>query len=135
MLVYTVGVFDLLHVGHVRFLTKARALGESLIVGIPTDRIVKQDKGQYPVIPVDQRKQMLLALKVVDACLVYDVLDFLPSLKMVRPDIFAVGEFWGNDERHRAADQYMLDSFGVKECVSYTAGVSSSIIRNQRDSK
>ena len=73
LVVFTNGVFDLLHPGHVRYLTDARRLGDLLIVGINSDRSVRaiKDPGR-PLNPEDERAEILLALDCVDAVVVFD---------------------------------------------------------------
>jgi rfaE bifunctional protein nucleotidyltransferase chain/domain len=67
-LVFTNGVFDLLHIGHLRYLQQARALGDALIVGINSDRSVRVVKGlDRPITPQDERAEIVAALACVDA--------------------------------------------------------------------
>ena len=87
-IVTTNGCFDLLHTGHVQFLTQARAFGDILIVGLNSDRSVKSIKGaDRPILGENDRAAMLLALKSVDHIVVYD--DLLPSalLAAIKPDV------------------------------------------------
>ena len=72
-IVFTNGVFDLLHPGHVRYLTAARAEGDVLIVGVNTDRSVRANKGPArPITPEAERAEILGALAVVDAVVLFD---------------------------------------------------------------
>ncbi len=71
--VFTNGVFDLLHPGHVRYLQEARALGDALIVGVNSDRSVRANKGPArPITPERERAELLLALAAVDAATIFD---------------------------------------------------------------
>src|SRR5689334_973726 len=71
--VFTNGVFDLLHPGHVRYLQAARALGDALIVGLNSDRSVRTNKGlERPITPERERAEILLALECVDAVAIFD---------------------------------------------------------------
>src|SRR5678815_5238979 len=73
-LVFTNGVFDLLHVGHVRYLAQARALGDALVVAINSDRSVRELKGpERPVFDQAERAEILAALRVVDYVVVFDL--------------------------------------------------------------
>ena len=72
-LVFTNGVFDLLHPGHVRYLQQARALGDALIVGVNSDRSARSNKGRSrPIIPAVERAEVLEALACVDGVVVFD---------------------------------------------------------------
>jgi len=73
IVVFTNGVFDLLHPGHIRYLADARRLGDALIVAINSDRSVRANKGdERPVIPEGERAELLLALACVDGVVVFD---------------------------------------------------------------
>src|SRR5687768_11865908 len=94
--VYTPGVWDLLHIGHVFFLQTARTLGGQLVVGVASDNVVWEDKGRLPIIHERDRRYIISSLKCVATAAIYYNLDFLPHLKVWEPQILAVGEFWGD---------------------------------------
>lgn len=71
MLVYTVGTFDMLHVGHLALLEKCRALGDEVVVGVASDDVVASYKTNTPIIPLNQRTEMLEALRCVDLSLIH----------------------------------------------------------------
>ena len=97
--VFTNGVFDLLHPGHVRYLQEARALGDALIVAINSDRSVRAIKGpERPVNPEDERAEVLLALACVDAVVVFDEDTPLAVISRIQPDILVKGADWGADD-------------------------------------
>jgi FAD synthetase len=89
------GVFDLLHYGHIRFLEEAKKSGGSdsrLVVIIARDETVKSLKGRGPVIPEDQRRAVVEALRVVDEALLgFEDLDLDRVIQQIKPDIIAVG--------------------------------------------
>ncbi|OGD54174.1 hypothetical protein A3K81_01980 [Candidatus Bathyarchaeota archaeon RBG_13_60_20] len=93
--VLAAGVFDLLHYGHIRYLEEAKKLGgpgARLTVIVARDETVRRMKGQDPVIPEDQRRAVVEALKVVDEALLgFEDLDLDRVIQQVRPDIVAVG--------------------------------------------
>jgi len=96
--VFTNGVFDLLHPGHVRYLQDARALGDALIVGLNSDRSVRANKGpERPITPEHERAEILLALECVDAVAIFD--DDTPAeiIKRIQPDVLVKGADWGPD--------------------------------------
>ena len=91
-IVFTNGCFDLLHMGHVRYLQQARRLGSCLIVAINSDDSVRRLKGpKRPVIGADERAEMLGSLECVDYVTVFDEDTPIPLLELVRPDILAKG--------------------------------------------
>ena len=89
--VCTIGVFDMLHVGHVDFLRTAALIGDELVVGIPNDALVERLKGRAPVIPADYRADMLLALAFVDRVDVLDTTDYAAWVWRIGPDVLALG--------------------------------------------
>ena len=123
------GIWDLLHVGHLRFFQKARAQGSWLGVGVPSDAVVIADKGRPPIIPFDQRLEMLEQLRCVDAARSYSTLDFLPVLEWFNPHVLAVGENWGGAERHKAAEAWVEERGGRVVRLPRTEGVSTTEIR------
>jgi len=126
--VYAPGVWDLLHVGHVRFLDVASHVGEKLIVGVPSDDVVFNDKGQLPVIPLNERMEMLAALECVDHVEAYYELDFIVHLEKFRPRILAVGAYWGSDLRHTRAENWLAENGGWITRIPYTNFVSTTDI-------
>ncbi len=94
-IVLATGVFDLLHLGHVRFLESSKRKGgpgAKLIVVVARDKTVLSRKGRSPILPEDQRRELVGSLRVVDkAILGHTHLDLLGILREVRPDIIAVG--------------------------------------------
>lgn len=90
--VTTNGCFDLLHVGHVRGLKAARALGDTLIVGVNTDRSVRANKGPLrPIVPERERAEVLAALESVDYVFLFSNRTPIPWVKKIRPNIHAKG--------------------------------------------
>jgi len=93
--VLAAGVFDLLHYGHIKYLEEAKKLGDpdaKLTVIVARDETVRRMKGQDPVIPEDQRRATVEALKVVDEALLgFEDLDLDRVIQQVKPDIIAVG--------------------------------------------
>jgi len=94
-IVLATGAFDLLHLGHVRFLEASKRRGgpgAKLIVVIARDKTVLNRKGRMPILPEDQRRELVGSLRVVDkAILGHSRLDLLGVLREVRPDIISVG--------------------------------------------
>ena len=100
-LVFTNGVFDLLHVGHVRYLAQARALGDYLLVAINSDRSVRELKGEgRPVVPEAERAEILAALRSVDYVTIFDNLSPRSLIAAVLPDVLVKGGDYELDEIH-----------------------------------
>jgi rfaE bifunctional protein nucleotidyltransferase chain/domain len=93
--VFTNGVFDLLHPGHLRYLRHARRLGDSLIVGVNSDRSVRANKGpRRPITPQDERAEILEALACVDGVVVFDEPTPHELITALQPDILVKGDDW-----------------------------------------
>jgi D-glycero-beta-D-manno-heptose 1-phosphate adenylyltransferase len=86
------GGFDLLHVGHVRYLRGAKALGGRLVVAVNSDESVRALKGNgRPIMPAEERAEIIAALADVDAVVIFPELDVRPIIREIRPDIQAKG--------------------------------------------
>ena len=97
--VFTNGVFDLLHPGHVRYLREARALGDALIVAVNSDTSARSNKGPgRPVNPAHERAEVLLALDSVDAAVIFDEETPQAIVSAIQPDILVKGADWGPDD-------------------------------------
>ncbi len=96
--VFTNGVFDLLHPGHVRYLQHARTLGDALIVGVNSDRSVRANKGpSRPITPEAERAELLAALACVDAVAIFDEDTPADIIKRIQPDVLVKGADWAAD--------------------------------------
>jgi D-beta-D-heptose 7-phosphate kinase/D-beta-D-heptose 1-phosphate adenosyltransferase len=97
-IVFTNGVYDLLHPGHVRYLQHARGLGDALIVGVNSDRSVHENKGPArPVTPEDERAEIVSALACVDAVVVFDEATPHDLIAAIQPDVLVKGADWAED--------------------------------------
>ncbi len=99
VVVFTNGVFDLLHPGHVRYLADARACGDALVVGINSDRSVRAlDKGSdRPVHPEQDRAEVAAALRAVDAVVIFEEETPLSIITTLQPDVLVKGADWAAD--------------------------------------
>ena len=96
--VFTNGVFDLLHPGHVRYLQHARSLGDALVIGINSDRSVQAIKGPArPMTPEAERAEILEALSCVDAVVVFDEPTPHELIAVLQPDVLVKGADWAAD--------------------------------------
>jgi rfaE bifunctional protein nucleotidyltransferase chain/domain len=97
-IVFTNGCFDILHAGHVRYLKRARGLGDVLIVGLNSDRSVSGIKPGRPVNPEKQRAEVLAALAAVDYVVIFPEKTPYNLIRAVRPDILVKGGDWKKEE-------------------------------------
>ena len=99
VVVFTNGVFDLLHPGHVRYLQQARALGDMLIVGLNSDASVRRNKGpERPINPESERAEVVAALECVDAVVIFDEDTPAEIVRACQPDILVKGADWPADQ-------------------------------------
>jgi rfaE bifunctional protein nucleotidyltransferase chain/domain len=98
MVVFTNGVFDILHPGHLRYLQQARALGDALIIGLNADASVRRNKGpERPINTEAERAEILEALECVDAVVVFDEDTPAEIIRALQPDILVKGADWAAD--------------------------------------
>jgi len=129
MVVYTVGTFDLLHVGHLALLEYCKTLGNVLAVGVASDSVVNSYKPNVPVIPLEEREEMLKALRCVDIVRPYYELEYVTACKDLNVDIFVIGEDWGGKPHNLEVEAY-LKSEGKKIVqVIYNPRTSSTMIK------
>jgi glycerol-3-phosphate cytidylyltransferase len=129
MIVYTVGTFDVLHVGHLALLEHCRTLGNVVAVGVASDSVVNSYKPNVPIIPLDQRMEMLKALRCVDIVRPYYELEYVSACKELNPDIFVIGQDWG-DKPHNFDVEFYLKSEGKKIIqINYNPRTSSTEIK------
>jgi len=124
-LVFTNGCFDLLHIGHVHLLSKAKEFGDVLIVAINSDRSARRIKGAgRPIIPEDARAEMLAALQCVDYVTIYDEDTPIPLLEIIRPDVIVKGGEYGKEG---VVGGELVESMGGRiENVQMIDGVSTT---------
>lgn len=129
MLVYTVGTFDLLHVGHLALLEHCGTLGDVVAVGVASDRVVSSYKPNVPVIPLEQREEMLRSLRCVDIVRPYYELEYVTGCKELNADIFVVGEDWGNKAHNTDVERYLESEGKAIVRVLYDRRTSSTEIK------
>jgi rfaE bifunctional protein nucleotidyltransferase chain/domain len=125
--VFTNGCFDILHAGHIRLLKKSKSFGDFLIVGLNSDRSVKQIKGpKRPIVPQDQRAEVLSAIESVDYIIVYDKPTPLELILRVKPDVLVKGEDW--KDKVVIGGKEMQEWGGRVELIKFTSPTSTSNI-------
>jgi len=128
----TNGAFDLLHVGHVRYLRGAKALGGKLVVAINSDESVRVLKGEgRPVVPENERAEIVAALADVDAVVIFPELDVCAIIREIHPDIHAKGTDYTVDSVPER--EVVLEYGGRVEIVGDPKDHSTSeIVRSRR---
>jgi len=97
-IVFTNGCFDLLHIGHIRYLKSAKAEGDVLLVGLNSDRSVRQIKGPArPIVSENERAEVLASLACVDFVTFFDEPDPLATIRVLMPDVLVKGADWEED--------------------------------------
>ena len=96
--VFTNGCFDIIHIGHVRYLKQAKALGDVLIVGLNSDKSVSSIKPNRPINPQNHRAEVLSSLEMVDYVVLFDEETPYELIRLIQPDILVKGGDWKKEE-------------------------------------
>lgn len=129
MLVYTVGTFDLLQVGHLALLNHCQSLGDRVAVGVAADEVVNRYKPNIPVIPLNQRVEMLEAISGIDIVRPYHDLEYVSACRELNVDIFVIGEDWGSNPHNLAVEAYLKENGKKIVQIRYDPQTSSSQIK------
>jgi D-beta-D-heptose 7-phosphate kinase/D-beta-D-heptose 1-phosphate adenosyltransferase len=97
-IVFTNGCFDIIHIGHIRYLRAARSLGDILAVGLNSDRSVSAIKPERPVNPEDQRAEVISALEMVSYVTLFDEETPYELIKLIKPDVLVKGGDWKKED-------------------------------------
>lgn len=131
MVVYTVGTWDLLHVGHIALLEYCKTLGGVVAVGVASDAVVNLYKPNVPIIPLKQRVEMLQALECVDIARPYHELEYVSACKELNVDIFVIGEDWGCKPHNLDVEAYLKAAGKQIVKVRYNPITSSTKIKQK----
>lgn len=130
---YTTGVFDLFHIGHLNILKRAKEQCDYLIVGVSTDELVRSYKNKTPVIPFEQRKAIVEAIKYVDQAVTQETMDKMEAWKRLKFDAIFHGDDWKGSKMYSELEKE-FNAVGVDMVfLSHTEGVSSTIITEKID--
>jgi len=124
-IVFTNGCFDLLHIGHIRYLKEAKNLGDILIVGLNSDASVRRLKPQRPLNEESQRAEVLASLEMVDFVTLFSEDTPYELIKSIRPDVLVKGGDWKKE------DIVGSDIVAEVHSLPYVPGVSTSAIINK----
>ena len=126
-LVFTNGVFDILHVGHVRYLEEARKLGDALVVAINSDRTVRELKGAgRPLMNEDERAEILASLRAVDFVTIFDDVSPRSLIAQLLPDVLVKGGDYALDQIHGREE--VEAAGGRVVSLPFVEGLSSSAL-------
>ena len=124
---YTSGVYDLFHIGHLNLLKNAKGLCDKLIVGVSTDKLVEY-KHKHPVIPFEERIEIVRSCKFVDAAIPQEELDKYKMWEKLHFDVLFVGDDWYNTPSWKEM-QEKFDKVDVRVVYfPYTKGTSSTLL-------
>ena len=132
---YTTGVFDMFHIGHLNILKNAKAQCEYLIVGVSTDETVKSYKHKTPVIPYEQRKAIVEAIRYVDEVVPQTSMDKLEAWKTLHFDALFHGSDWKGSDMYNEVEKKLREVGCDMVFLPHTEGVSSSDLRDSIKSK
>lgn len=124
---YTTGVYDLFHIGHLNLLRKAKAQCDYLIVGVSTDDLVGY-KGKHAVIPFEERKEIVGAIKYVDEVVTQENMDKLGAWKKYHFDVMFVGDDWKGTDKWNKIEADLKEVGAKVVYFPYTKGTSSTLI-------
>jgi len=127
---YTTGVFDLFHVGHLRLLNRAKSRCDRLIVGVSTDELVLEYKSKKPVIPFEERAEIVSALKCVDEVVPQKHRDKVAAYHEIKFDIMFVGSDWKGSDLFNEVESELAGHGVDVVYFEYTSNVSSTSLQS-----
>lgn len=128
---YTTGVFDMFHIGHLNILRRAKEQCDYLIVGVSTDELVMKDKNKTPIIPFDERAEIVAAIKYVDKVVVQPDKNKVQAWERYHFNKMFVGSDWQGSPQWAKFEQEMAP-LGVEIVyLPHTDGISSTILREK----
>ena len=125
---YTAGVFDMFHIGHLNILRRAKDMCEHLIVAVSTDELTESYKAKRPVIPFQDRVEIVKAIKFVDEVVVQEDRDKIKAHQKYGFDALFVGDDWKGDEMFIRTEKYLKERGGEVVYFPRTEGVSSRML-------
>lgn len=126
---YTAGVYDLFHIGHLKLLERARAQCDHLVVGVTTDSLANTKKGISPFVPLDERLEIIRALRCVDQVVVQNNMDKYAAWEQIGFKTIFVGDDWKGHPRWLKLEQHFAKVDVRIVYFPYTSHISSTRIR------
>ena len=128
---YTQGTFDMFHIGHLNLIKNAKRHCDYLVVGVNSDDLVESYKNKRPIIPLDERVEIMRAIKYVDEVIVTNTLDKKAIWEKVRFNEIYIGDDWKGNERWEKTGKEM-EQLGAKLVfLPYTKDTSSTMLREK----
>ena len=128
---YTTGVFDMFHIGHLNILKQAKDLCEFLIVGVSTDELVQEYKHKTPIIPFEERKAIIEAIKYVDKVVPQLNRNKIEAFQKINFDVMFVGDDWKNNPLFNEVELFLKEHGANVIYFPYTGHISSTILREK----
>ena len=126
---YTTGVFDLFHIGHLRIIQRAKERCQHLIVGVSTDEIVESYKKSKPIIPFEERFEIIGALNCVDQVVAQDNFDKIHAWEKYKFDVHFHGNDWENSKEYNKIQKEFKKRGVDNVFFPYTKGTSTSALK------
>ena len=131
MIGFTAGTFDMFHIGHLNLLKNAKSRCDYLIVGVNSDQLVEEYKKKKAVVPLDERMEIIRAIRYVDEVMRIDSLDKVVSWKKKHYDLLFIGDDWKGNPRWIKTEEEM-QKYGVKVVyLPHTEGTTSTLLREK----
>ncbi len=128
---YTAGTFDMFHIGHLNLIKNAKSRCDYLVVGVNSDRLVEEYKGKRVVVPIEERMEIIRALRFVDDVVCVDSLDKKIAWNQMHYDLLFIGDDWKGNPRWEATAKEMKE-LGVETIfLPHTEGTNSTLLREK----
>ena len=128
---YTTGVFDLFHIGHLNILKRAKERCEYLIVGVSTDEVVESYKGKKPVIPFEERVEIVKAIRYVDEVVAQTTMDKIEAWNRLHFDALFHGSDWKGSNMYDAIEKKLKEAGVDMVFLPHTEGISSTMLTDK----
>ena len=128
---YTTGVYDMFHIGHLNILKRAKEQCDYLIVGVSTDELVEQYKHKLPVIPFEERLEIIKAIKYVDKVVPQTTMDKYEAWKKLNYNVIFHGDDWKNSSMYNEMEEKLKKENVDFVYFPYTKGISSTILKEK----
>ena len=125
---YTQGTYDMFHIGHLNLIKNAKRRCDYLIVGVNTDELVESYKNKRPIVPLEERAEIVRSIKYVDEVIITNTLDKKEIWDKIRFDEIYIGDDWKGNERWERTGKEM-EALGAR--LVYTRDTSSTMLREK----
>ena len=131
IIAYTTGTYDMFHIGHLNILRNSKQLCDKLVVGVSTDELVLSYKGHLPIIPFNERIEIIKAISYVDLAIPQKNMNKLDACLKLNSKLLIIGDDWYKTNKWNLYEKEMVN-FGIKVIyLPYTDGISSTLIKKR----